>query len=68
MSTFPYLILKMRTKKNNNDNNIDNSKEKRQLAVERGVKTEGMKTPVCVCVCMFGCFSIRAHWKLARPR
>lgn len=49
VSTFPYLILKMRTK-NNNDNNIDNSKEKQQLAVKRGVKTEGMKTCVCVCL------------------
>lgn len=53
VSTFPYLILKMRTKNNNNGNNIDNSKEKRQLAVERGVKTEGMKTPVCLCVCVW---------------
>lgn len=53
MSTFPYLILKMRIiikNKNDNENNINNSKEKRRLAVERGVKTEGMKTPVCVCV------------------
>lgn len=52
VSTFPYLILKMRTK-NNDENNIDNSKEKWQLAVERGVKTEGLKNS-CVCVCVFG--------------
>lgn len=51
VSTFPYLIRKIRTtSKQNNDNNIDKSKGKRQLAVERGVKTEGMKTPVCVCL------------------
>ena len=49
VSTFPYLILKMRKKiKEHNENNTNNSKEKRQL--ERGVKTEGLKTPACVCV------------------
>lgn len=71
MSTFPFFFDSEGEKQNDNiDNNIDNSKEKRQLAVERGVKTEGMKTPVwgCICVCVFGCFSITAHWKLACPR
>lgn len=50
MSTFPYFIRKIRTtSKQNNDNNIDKSKEKRQLAVERGVKNRGDENS-CVCL------------------
>lgn len=42
-----------KTNNNNNDNNIDNSKEEQHLSVKRGVKTEGMKSLVCMWVCVW---------------